>query len=345
MIKLLVLVAIVATAVPANVAYARLSGEVRDDFITSLYHSCRTPKKPSEPSTELDQAKKSRLCNCAATWMADAIDLETVKLVELGQKSIDPRLLTEAVQWCKDHYADYSDMPPLSEVTKKKSRNGSALFDGKTHRFTAFRQHTYTKDFQLVKTVELENGKDLYDLSLRSDLSDAGLVEVRSRERYRLLPLAGSHPKLVASGYDFAFSMPNLSPYAVLLLDSKRNVLATQVFNKKDGLIYETHYVRSQALICTALEEARSRALKSAALDIFKEVLLVAIKSYAGTSYSGGTFTASTSSGQTVSGTYRTYDNSWLGEHYSRGLDAVFNGSASIADIDREMGRLDCGSL
>lgn len=41
--------------------------------------------------------------------------------------------------------------------------------------------------------------------------------------------------------------------------------------------------------------------------------------------------------------TYTQYNNAWLGEHYSRGLDAVFNGTASMSQVNGEIERLECG--
>jgi hypothetical protein len=333
-----------AVTIPTG-AVAMLTGEVRDDFLVATYYACERPKGSKQLTAE-DQAKKSRLCNCFAAKMADTLDIETVKLLESGQQTLDQTLLTEAAQWCKEHYADFEAAPPASRTVQTKGTKSSLLFNGRTHRFTAFRQHVYTKDFQLLRTVELQNGRYLYDLQIQADRSAGSLSAVAVHRQYSLVAYSGSNQKLAAIGYDWAFLMKNPDGNdGVLVLDSGRNILATQLFNAADGLFYETHYVRSQALICVALKEARTRVLTSAAASVFKEILLVAIRSYAGTSYSGGNFTAYTASGQTVAGTYTRYDNSWLGEHYSRGLNVVFAGTASLAEINREMERLDCSAV
>lgn len=318
------------------IASAQLSAEPRDDFIATIYYSCVTP---SEKGKEVD-ARRRRYCNCAATKIADQLDTETVKQIESKQRELDTSVVNAAVGWCRENFAEYSEFPPISKIAKTKDTNNSILFDGKSHRFTAFRQHTYTKEFQLIKTTELENGKYLYDVSIQPDRAKNILSDLRSRKDFALVPLAGSAPRLMEMGFDFTFLIPELSGY--LAIDSRRNLLTTQVFNKKDGLFYETHYVRSQALICTALKEERSRIQKSSAISIFREILLVAIRSYAGESYKGGTFIGNTTDGKSLSGTYTIYDNSWLGEHYSRGLDAVFKGTASTSQINAEISRLNC---
>ena len=160
---------------------------------------------------------------------------------------------------------------------------------------------------------------------------------------YTLLPTTGMPLAMQNKGFDFKFFVPEIS--GTLAINSKRNIHISQYFDPRDGKNYETHYVRSQALICSALAEAKTRIQKSMAISIFKEILLVAIKSYAGTSYSGGTFTGSNANGNTVTGTYTQYNNAWLGEHYSRGLDAVFNGTASMSQVNGEIERLECSSL
>jgi hypothetical protein len=335
----------------ATNALAGLTGEVRDDVITSVYHNCLPVKRPSStPLTAEDQSKKSRWCRCAAERFADVLDIDTIKQVESGQRSLDPTLMSETEQWCKQHYAGFDDTPPSSRIAKSKETHGSILFNGKTHRFTAFRQYVYTNDYQLVRTIELDNGRSLFDFQMQRERSAGGIFDVSTRQRFGLVPLAGTpqtkdRQPAAHSGidYDWSFLLTG-GQDGWVFIDSRRNLMASHTINAADGLRYVTHYVRSQALMCDALKEARTRAITSAAMSIFKEVLVAAIRSYAGASYSGGNFTAYTTTGQAVSGTYTRYDPSWLGEHYSRGLDAVFQGTASLADINRELTRLECDS-
>lgn len=190
------------------------------------------------------------------------------------------------------------------------------------------------------------NSEALFDFQVKLESSSASIIDVKSRRQYGLVPLAGA-PRVkdgpARIDYDWAFLMTGEKD-SIIVIDSKRNLMASRTVDAADGSVYIIRYVRSQALMCDALKEARVRAIKSAAASIFKEVLVAAIRSYAGTSYSGGNFTAYTTSGQTATGTYTRYDSSWLGEHYSRGLDAVFEGTASLTDINRELTRLECDS-
>lgn len=342
-LKLLVLLA----AVLPHAVLAKLVGEAREEFVVAMYYACLAEKGPTSRQllSEADQASRPRLCNCATYRLADVVDAESLERIKTGQGTIDSGLISDLVQSCKERYMEYGDTPPVAALALAKDTNGSVLFGGKVHRFTAFRQHVYTKEFQFIRTVELSNGRYLFDLRI-GDGRHGSLIDVATRKQYSLAPHAGANKTAESQGYDHTFVIKEQARSGgVLAIDSRRNVLVTQLFNEEHGLWIETHYVRSQALICTALEEAKTRALKSAAVSIFKEVLLAAVKSYAGASYSGGNFTAYTSTGQTVSGTYTRYDSSWLGEHYSRGLDAVFEGTASLADINREMARLKCEEL
>lgn len=328
----------------SSVALAGLTGEVREDLVTAGYHSCLSSKPPTNTAEYL--SNRPRLCRCAAERMADAFDIDTLKRFEAGQGSVDPKLFTEIREWCLQHYAEFDDKPPPSPLAKSKSTHDSVLFNGKTHRFTAFRVYVYSKDNQLVKAVELNNGQALFDFQVNLESAAASIVDVKRRQRSALVPMAGDpQAKGAQAGinYDWAFLMTGVAD-SYVFIDSKRNLMASRAVDDADGSVYVVQYVRSQVLMCDALREARVRAITSAATNIFKEVLVAAIRSYAGASYSGGTFTARTTSGQSVSGTYTRYDPSWLGEHYSRGLDAVFQGTASLADINRELTRLECGS-
>lgn len=328
----------------SSAALAGLTGEVRDDFIAVTYHSCLSTKSPTNTPEYL--AKRPRLCRCAAEKMADALDIDTVRRLESDLGSVDPTPFIETREWCLQHYAEFDDKPPSSQLAKSKNTHDSVLFNGKTHRFTAFRLHVYSKDNQLVKAVELNNGGALFDFQVKLESSAASILDVKSRQRYGLVPLAGA-PQVKGGqagiDYDWAFLMTGEKD-SIIVIDSKRNLMASRTVDAADGSVYVLQYVRSQALMCDALKEARVRAIKSAATSIFKEVLVAAIRSYAGTSYSGGNFTAYTTSGQPVTGTYTRYDPSWLGEHYSRGLDVVFQGTASLTDINRELTRLECDS-
>lgn len=328
----------------SNVALAGLTGEFREDFVTVSYYSCLSSKPPTNTPEYL--AKRPRLCRCAAERMADAFDIDTLKRFDADQGSVDPKPFTEIREWCLQHYAEFDDKPPPSPLAKSKSTHDSVLFNGKTHRFTAFRVHVYSKDNQLVKAVEFNNGQALFDFQVKPESTAASIVDVKARHRFALVPMAGDpQVKGAQAGidYDWAFLMTGVAD-SYVFIDSKRNLMASRVVDPADGSTYVIQFVRSQVLMCDALKEAKVRAIKSAATNLFKEVLVAAIRSYAGASYSGGTFTANTTSGQTVSGTYTRYDPSWLGEHYSRGLDAVFQGTASLADINRELTRLECDS-
>ena len=327
-----------------NVALAGLTGEVREDFVTAGYHSCLSSKPPTNTPGYL--AKRPRLCRCGAERMADAFDIDTLKRFMADPGSVDPRPFTKIREWCLQHYAEFDDKPPPSPLAKSKSTHDSVLFNGKTHRFTAFRVLVYSKDNQLVKAVELSNGQALYDFQVNLESAAASIVDVKSKRRTALVPMAGD-PRTQGTqagiNYDWAFLFTSVAD-SYVFIDSKRNLMASRIVNDADESVYVVQYVRAQVLMCGALKEARVRAITSAATNIFKGVLVAAIRSYAGASYSGGTFTARTTSGQSVSGTYTRYDPSWLGEHYSRGLDAVFQGTASLADINRELTRLECDS-
>lgn len=324
----------------STIAHAGLTDEVRADAVTILYHSCLSSKPPTNTPEYL--AMRPRLCICGAERIIDA----GTAAFEEEKNSIDQTQINEIREWCLQHQAEFEDKPPSPRLAKLKKTNDSVLFNGKTHRFTAFRQHIFSKDNQLVNTIELKNNEHLLDFQVAPDKSSASIFDVGIGQRYELVPLSGAPRDIYGQSiinHDWAFLMLN-GKLDFTLIDSKRNLMAVHTTHVEDGSKRVTHFVRSQALMCDALREARTRAIQSAAISIFKEVLIAAIRSYAGASYSGGNFTAYTTSGQLVTGTYSRYDPSWLGEHYSRGLDAVFQGTASLVDINRELTRLECDS-
>jgi len=326
-------------------------------FTESVYHGCtRTAnaKATNQPTTGPETEKRSesvaRLCNCAATYLVDNLDADTTRTLQ-SQQEFNPSLLNQivqnlsgnaqqAVEWCKENYAQYKPAPPNWASHQNKNTNGSVLFNGRTHRFTAFIQEVYATNRQLLESNRVEPGARLLDLAIQADRVSATLSDARSGQRVALTPLPEPSPKAKEFGYDFNYFIPEGE--SELLVNSGRNVIMLVQQNPREGRIYQTYFVRTNALLCTALAEAKSRAIASAATSILKEVLLAALRSYAGASYSRGNFTAYTSTGNAVSGTYTLYDSSWLGEHYSRGIEAVFQGAATLSQINAEIARAQC---
>lgn len=226
------------------------------------------------------------------------------------------------------------------DVTPEQEYNNSILFNGRTHRFTAFIQEVYTANRQILTSNRVEPGARLLDLTIQADRTSALLADAKSGQRVSLSPLPEPSQKAKEFGYDFNYFIPDGE--GELLLNSERSLMMLVQQNHQEGRIYQTYYIRTNVLLCTALAEAKSRAIATAATSLFKEVLVAVLRSYAGASYSRGNFTAYTSAGTSVSGTYTLYDNSWLGEHYSRGLDAIFKGTASLSQINAEIARAKC---
>lgn len=217
------------------------------------------------------------------------------------------------------------------------------LFNGADQRFTAFKQYIYTKDWKLLASNELPNGKYLFDVKLIRDQISNPAADVKTGRKFTLTKIDQIDQTVKNQGFDYQFKIEELA--GTLLVNTQKNIFVSFYYDPSADRIFETHYVQSAALICTALQEVKSQIQKKMALSIFKEILMIAIKSYAGTSYSGGTFSGTTSSGNFVSGTYTRYDNSWLGPHYERGLDAVFNGSANLGQVEDQMSRLHCSGF
>lgn len=216
------------------------------------------------------------------------------------------------------------------------------LFDGTDQRFTAFKQYVYTRDWKILESNELPNGKYLFDVNLMRDRVSNPAVDVRTRGKYTLTRVDQIDQAVISQGFSHQFKIEELA--GNLLISPERNIFVSFYYDPRVDRIFETHYVQSAALICTALQEVKSQIQKKMALSVFKEILLIAIKSYAGASYSGGTFSGTTAYGNSVSGTYSRYDNSWLGPHYERGLEAVFDGSANLGQVEDQISRLGCSN-
>lgn len=306
----------------------------------SLFFECWNYRKLNNSTSNEDESVRGRKCNCLSQSTTAALDRETIEQIFSNTKTLEPSAIGGAVQFCKDNFERYSSSQALPNALKTFGPDSSRVFSGKSQRYTAFRQHIYTAEMKYIRTVELENGRYLYDINVLPGRDSNTITDVRAGRTYSLVRTYSNTTNAALRNYEYLFFIPDLLGY--LAVDSKRNLLASQVMSTKDGTVVETHYIRSQALVCSALQQARSRAQTDMAVSLFKEFLVAAIKSYAGASYGGGTFVGQTTTGRQVSGTYTTYDSSWLGEHYSRGLDVIFSGGASLYQINAEIGRLEC---
>lgn len=321
-------------------AFAYSLDEKKFMVAQSLFFECWNYRKLNNSTANEDNSVRGRKCNCLSQNTTAALDGETIDLIFSGKKTLEAGALDRSVQLCKDNFEKYPASQELPNALKTFGPDSSTVFSGRPQRYTAFRQHIYTADMKYIRTVELENGKYLYDINVLPGRDLNTITDARAGKTYSLVRTYNNTANAALRNYEYLFFIPDLLGY--LAVDSKRNLLASQVVSVNDGIVIETHYIRSQALICSALKEARSRAGSEMAISLFKEFLVAAIKSYAGASYGGGTFVGQTTSGRQISGTYTTYDNSWLGEHYSRGLEVIFSGGASLSKINAEMDRLEC---
>ena len=325
---------------PQTCALAHSLDEKTFMVTQSLFFECWNYRKLNSSTANEDDSVRGRKCNCLSQNTTAALDGETIDLMFSNKKALEPGALDRAVRFCKDNFEKYPASQALPNTLKNFGPDSSKVFNGRSQRYTAFRQHIYTAEMKYIRTVELENGKYLYDINVLPGRDLNTITDAKAGKAYSLVRTYSNTTNAALRNYEYLFFIPDLLGY--LAVDSKRNLLASQVMSTTDGTVVETHYIRSQALICSALQEARSRARTDMAVSIFKEFLVAAIKSYAGASYGGGTFVGQTTTGRQISGTYTTYDNSWLGEHYSKGLEVIFSGGASLYQISAEMGRLEC---
>jgi len=311
-----------------------------NSLLTILYQSCITRYKELE-NDPVKLTKYRKFCTCYADEFIKKISIQKINDIKSGKFDFtNDSEFDSRVSYCKANFDNYEYKPNIKNFLVNEAKNGSYLFDGKPHRFTAFKEDTLNFETSLLRTVEYKNNSSLYDIEIDTSRDENFLVEISTGKRYRLNYVPDTNDWAKRNGFDFTFFVKDLN--GTLLINSRKNTFATAIPNLNKQTIQLRYYVSSQALVCTALKDIKSRMQTNAAISIFKEILLVAIKSYAGASYGGGTFTATTSSGQMVNGTYTTYDNSWLGEHYSRGLDSVFNGSANIFEVNSQIEKLGC---
>lgn len=314
---------------------------VKNDVITSTYYDCMQGSEQATGGDASTIIRYKKKCSCFSEEFGRSLSVQSIINIKTGKEKLSEDLVRDLVNMCKENHENYLEEPRINRGLLNKETNKSYIFSGNRYRFTAYKEDAIQgADLRVVSSVEYRNGQSLYDIEINLSRTINYLHEASTGKRYEIMQLTETTDLARSKGYDFTFMIPEIN--GLLFINSKNNTFSTMIANPENGTAAFRYYVRSQALICTALKEVKSRMIGDVAFSIFKEILLVAIRSYAGTSYSGGTFTGYTTNGNSVSGTYTRYDNSWLGEHYSRGLDSIFNGAGSISQVNAEMDRLEC---
>ncbi|MEI7590528.1 MAG: hypothetical protein WCJ49_04385 [Deltaproteobacteria bacterium] len=320
--------------------FSQTLDSAKNDALSISYNSCIVGAEEKLKGDNIKLVRARKLCTCYSEEMVGTKSYEKIKNISEGRENVLEEDIGRLAEYCTLNFQNYNEYPQIKESLLNINTNSSYIFSGKPQRFTAYKEEEIGKDMVVMNTVEYQNGSYLYDIEIDIKKQINYLSELNTGKRYKLTQLSEMTEWAKGKGYDFTFFIPELNGF--LLINSINNTFATALSNKNNNTVRYRHYVRSQALICTALKEIKSRMLRQSVASIFKEILLVAIKSYAGASYSGGTFTAYIPSGKTVNGIYTKYDNSWLGEHYSRGLDSIFSGAANINQVNSEIDRLEC---
>jgi hypothetical protein len=217
-------------------------------------------------------------------------------------------------------------------------KNSDDIFSEKIQRFTAFRQKIF-KGNSLVSDKELPKNKYLFDIKF-SHKGQNIAHDIFTNRKFNLRIDAFNDSYASREGFPLQMSIPEIK--GKLYINKDKNLFVSIYYDPRYESTYETYYVQSSSLFCSVLNEYKLRYQNKIVGEIFKEALLIGIKSYAGASYSGGNFSAMSTNGNMYSGTYTRYDNSWLGPHYNRGMDAIFSGSASIGEINQQMVVMGC---
>lgn len=321
-----------------SVLFAGLTGQTKAAWIASYIPACFKVQREMTSNFLLTDDRLSRYCTCLGVNASEntGIDNVLVSKVYKNEASYPKDLNVNASKYCGVNWGKF----PSGAISRPISLNGHGLFDGKNRRFTAYRQLTFTKDWTPVETNELSNGKIILDINIHPASSENTATDVLNKVTFKLEKVEQLPDYPIRLGYDYQYK--NDENGLLLTFNTEQGLLTTEYYNTAAGKMYQTHYIDSAVLICASLKAAKDKINETMLGSVVKEALLVAIKSRAGASYSGGNFYGTTSNGSTVGGTYTHYDNSWLGEHYSRGLDAFFNGTATSATINDELIKANC---
>lgn len=315
-------------------SYAQLKGEVLQDWVVGFVSVCYKAQRSAALNSLMSDDRLSKYCTCYAFKTGTNLLLtnELIDKVNNKQALLPPEIHSGVSTFCNNNYANYFSgaFPESRKINKEFSFD-----DELTHRFTAIRKIHQNAQRTETKTIDIRIGEDYADVML-SPRSKSIRITLNGLNTYK-----SNHSALISTfgkmhGVDYGFSFDQ----GVLSLDTENSTLTIQKI--LDDHFEITTYILSKKLICESLNSKINQRNTAMLGSMLKEALIFAIRSYSGASYSYGNFTGMTSNGKPFSGGVTFYNNSWMGEHYSSGLDQLFNGAADVSEINRQKVKIGC---
>jgi hypothetical protein len=319
---------------------AELYGEMRNRFFSAYLPSCFVLQRKDPLNKDLKDEILSKYCMCITSRAANLPEFtnDLVKKIEALEVPFPSTIITQVTPICQKTYAEY---PAIVSPNISINTDGNGLFKDQVHRYTAYRRSIFSPDGKRLETKDIPIGQYQLDLEVSLNRSENIARDLESGRIYNLNRISTIPEINRLMGIDYMFSFSEMKDgYINFFSTSKKLILRHS--NIADGTIIQTEYASSVALACKTLNIAKSRSNNEVLGKLIFEAFTIAIRSYAGASYSGGSFSGTNATGQSINGTYTQYNNSWLGTHYSNGLDAIFKGASSFSQIKEEMDKLGC---
>jgi hypothetical protein len=313
---------------------AQLKGPYLQDWVMGFIPACYKNQRASAINSLMSDERLGKFCTCSAfkTGLNPILSNDLIDKVNLKQAKIPSEIHNGVLSYCTDNFANYNS---AMHIGNRKSPAEFFFDDGQKHRFIAVQKTRQDLNRNQIDLISIPVGETFADIFLSEGKSILSLTTNEGYSAKSDFPaVISDYGKVI--GADFGFSISD----GIVSFDIEKSTMLVQ---RLIGNNYElTHYVLSKKLICDTLATQITNRNAQMVGGLLKEALIFALRSYAGASYSAGTISGLNSSGNPYRANVTIYNNSWMGEHYSKGLDELFNGVADVSSVAKQKEKIGC---
>lgn len=317
-----------------NSTHAQLRGAYLQDWVTGYIPACYKNQRGAALNSFMSDERLSKYCTCSAfkTGLSSHLSNDLYEKINLKQAKVPQEIHNGVLSYCNENYNNYNSGALTSN---RKPPTAFIYTDNSKHRFTAIQ--TITQDLQRnqLDNKSIKIGEEYADITIDKNI---GKLTIEQNDG---LKISSEYTATISDfgkiiGIDFAFTIPD----GIISFDIEKS---TMIIQRLKNNFYELKtFILSKKLICDSLSTQVSQRNSQMVGGLLKEALIFAIRSYAGASYSYGTVSGLNSAGNPFTAGVTFYNNSWMGEHYSKGLDELFNGATDISSINQQKESIGC---
>lgn len=88
-------------------ANAQLTGEIRNNFLSSMQQSCYVTQRQGTPNLNVSDSMIRQYCKCSSIYVADLLNNTLLRDVESGKVKPNAAWNQLAAEYCRNNFSKY----------------------------------------------------------------------------------------------------------------------------------------------------------------------------------------------------------------------------------------------